>query len=1239
MAIKFSRFSRSISQYYLTRALRANLYEYNKSEFLMGWWRFNTDISTAGNADDSSGRGHPAVPFSGQRPAFPSPAVTQSTYIQANSNLFNGASTATKVTDPADNSLSFTDGSGVDRPFSVSFWVNPDFDEGAAKYYYIAHKGTSTANADSEYQLFFYDGDGDESAALYLRCYDPAGDYIGVYKSAIASSGEWQHFIVTYDGSSSNSGFNIYRNGEKLSTSSSSSGTYDGMERTGGNMGVGAAVSGGGSDFKGYLADVAIWNTKLSHNDALALYNATSGPYKSISGYLSLPPRVRLRTIDSATGSYPTIARTGDQDRLGNFPVRFDDTLTVAFGGAPSMTASFAYPQVLPGGSSLIQFPKSDLSVFRTGSVYALPEHRILSDDYTRSNNLRPFDDSRIRLEEDRFFMTGTDISVMPGFTTPLKNKTQITIDLQQSSTTELFVSTGSLVSPGADVNSGLAYYNFERKKWEIHGVQRHYETSVNPTGSHVNFLQRGDSAYTPSMIVGFRKSNVTVKTGSAQVSSLRRSSLDGQTSKGIKFSDLNSQAAGQIVGHTGYPYARVFEPSGSQLLSMSNYITEPFLVEKMVYEFSGTFGTSGGESLPDGAGINYSKFIVLRQGKVSNQRQLKKGLKGNSSYTDVSAGTTWNLEGVYAVNKDRDIVGFGDVTWTQSNGNLSREITNKFAKRDLTLFNSGSYLQSDDFSAVNYHQRLTGTYYLKFEARTPQASTEMGYLIGEGGEDGTRADADNRSRSTTAGLVMQSNVGGGASNGVASGFYTPSGRSFVRATGGITPSSSFSFSLQSLETEQKTIVGEYFTVSPYVLLPDDQICFSWVNQNFSRSFADTREIIMNLPQAPGKITLFGSLLRDNSPLQGSLNQNLTSDAIHETLHQTIHDTFDSEYRSEYIDTYRDNFITGTLAGDAAGDNTQYRRAQSIIQTPATMNSSSISVTSTQMTSSQIAGFERFVRILDPDERWYDTLMPGFEEYCRRADGFAGIVKAGPAGAKVPSVITWTSAPFPLEASRGYLNSQVLNFRMPFPYDGNPTRIIEDKTYVQAPGLVAGQTKVAIKVPNQCRRLLFSVGRKQGMPIINSLGLFGIQYMDKRTADSNLGYRGIANLSHQQVFKGALGYRYGIRNHEAENTAIIFVGNKFGQMRDMLEQRKYTRFYTNGEVTSSPIQIKFTRMTSSFPQEPVETASSNLSIYATSSLPYFDGKFRNRPDKESEQRRVSVSFGSGRRRGAAGGQN
>jgi len=50
------------------------------------------------------------------------------------------------------------------------------------------------------------------------------------------------------------------------------------------------------------------------------------------SGFLNIPARLLLKERDNATGSYPTILRMGDKDRLGNYTNKFDDTNTIFFG-------------------------------------------------------------------------------------------------------------------------------------------------------------------------------------------------------------------------------------------------------------------------------------------------------------------------------------------------------------------------------------------------------------------------------------------------------------------------------------------------------------------------------------------------------------------------------------------------------------------------------------------------------------------------------------------------------------------------------------------------------------------------------------------------------------------------------------------------------------------------------------------------------------------------------------------
>ena len=118
---------------------------------------------------------------------------------------------------------------------------------------------------------------------------------------------------------------------------------------------------------------------------------------------------------------------------------------------------------------------------------------------------------------------------------------------------------------------------------------------------------------------------------------------------------------------------------------------------------------------------------------------------------------------------------------------------------------------------------------------------------------------------------------------------------------------------------------------------------------------------------------------------------------------------------------------------------------------------------------------------------------------------------------------------------------------------------------------------------------------------------------------------------------GATGFRYGLINTEPMNTTAVFRHDKFGQYRDMLEQRPYSRFFvripttrrrrglfrirrrrrSNNIVTRGPVYIRFVSTLTDRRIKPIRTYSQNLSSRATSSLPYFDedreGKFRNRP--------------------------
>lgn len=145
------------------------------------------------------------------------------------------------------------------------------------------------------------------------------------------------------------------------------------------------------------------------------------------------------------------------------------------------------------------------------------------------------------------------------------------------------------------------------------------------------------------------------------------------------------------------------------------------------------------------------------------------------------------------------------------------------------------------------------------------------------------------------------------------------------------------------------------------------------------------------------------------------------------------------------------------------------------------------------------------------------------------------------------------------------------------------------------------------------------------------------------------------------------GWKYGLVSGFPEHTKMVFRRGRYGQLRDALEQRKFSRSVNSGvsptdldaitfdgfdkswkttlsvqnssfsgQISEGPVSVRFVHKIAN-PNSPrgigviqtrivapEETTSQNLSPYVTSSLPYFDGVPRHRTDEEmSRIRRVS----------------
>lgn len=101
------------------------------------------------------------------------------------------------------------------------------------------------------------------------------------------------------------------------------------------------------------------------------------------------------------------------------------------------------------------------------------------------------------------------------------------------------------------------------------------------------------------------------------------------------------------------------------------------------------------------------------------------------------------------------------------------------------------------------------------------------------------------------------------------------------------------------------------------------------------------------------------------------------------------------------------------------------------------------------------------------------------------------------------------------------------------------------------------------------------------------------------------------------------GWKYGIYSGLPTFSKAYFRQNSYGQLRDMLEQRPYTKYYQMAEnnnlgienfrqgTTPAAVTVKFVDAAGKL-TKPENTWSQNLSFEATSSVPYFDGETRNR---------------------------
>ena len=416
------------------------------------------------------------------------------------------------------------------------------------------------------------------------------------------------------------------------------------------------------------------------------------------------------------------------------------------------------------------------------------------------------------------------------------------------------------------------------------------------------------------------------------------------------------------------------------------------------------------------------------------------------------------------------------------------------------------------------------------------------------------------------------------------------------------------------------------------------------------------------LPSSRSKVILYGSLVRNNKEKPPVSNQPLTSNSVREALSDgSVLDQFDVNSRQEYTGSYTAELIAGPT-------NLQYRVVK---QSGPSVDSRGRVASGSNMGIS--GSFQRFVTLVDQSEVYYDSLIPNMVDIFA-ADGknVPRLEKA----LRNPSSLPWSNAaprPMGVEAPLSFwawpdwdpdatgdgptnmINSSNLFWQDSFPFEqkyAGIERMTDDGTAFGTTGSFSSWGYGRINtgsIPGSCGPIRptpvgggNSPTYQDELNIVASVATVGGGNTDpnvqmflppaKAFRAAALGYgrqnRKWLDLLQQQpgLYLSAdyqqnyyhmdhpVGVKYGMANFVKQRTRASFRSDHYGQLRDMLEQRRYTRFFEEGDdynprgLTDSVVNCIFVDADGAPITDTTTTTCFNLSTEATSSKPYFEGE-------------------------------
>lgn len=470
---------------------------------------------------------------------------------------------------------------------------------------------------------------------------------------------------------------------------------------------------------------------------------------------------------------------------------------------------------------------------------------------------------------------------------------------------------------------------------------------------------------------------------------------------------------------------------------------------------------------------------------------------------------------------------------------------------------------------------------------------------------------------------------------------------------------------------------------SPYLVNPGDRLVLA-ISKTRPVMFADIPGVTIvsgssghdiKLTSGAINITLYGSYLREGKSVNNGLKQATATENVFESVagDEPVLDEFETGFMQSYAYGYTDDYVTGSLVTKTVGSDGRITlttgtrgRVFSVVNASTYGFPTGGTKAFNAQRWSERAGSPRRSAYFDYTERYWDSLTPDISSILKLhsssvwidADGNGYITTASKFDYSKTGFITFDNAnvsftknddnwtlSHPFEPSYlGVARQENIKKKL-IATSKNFTSYLVDIEPVQLEGAVIllgwnndassgnrrhilwhdvqlGSSTSGSLSNDDMAKILFGFGDFQNRDVATKHG--SNRYPSWRTIDKFM----TNPFSGEEAFYVSSpiirGWKYGLVSAIPTYSRAHFRRNRYGQLRDMLEQRLDAKWFKPGttrdkllgnkkNVSTSPITIKFVDISGSL-TSPEKTWSQNLSSEATSSYPFYDNEVRNRGD-------------------------